>query len=344
MAQESEKLGNPDRADCPTGRRRDPYRDLIERSFSAIVFTDLAGVILECNDGFARLLGIPRKDAEGMGILDIAVATSIPDFSLALRRLGDGSIVNFAFKAAITKRGGQRASVEVRSARFDVEGGISRTVFVMNDITDREIAEQAMAFALSEKTALLQEIRHRVGNNLQIIASLMRLTKSCYPDGVNFAEAVLARVEAMALLYQNMVEDKGIVSIHLGDFIEELVDETLDLYGLEEGEFAIETEFEVESAMDGDRIIPIGLFIGEVARIFVEEGGVGVLLRLHLGRGDGALELEISSRNCRLPAVYDDPGSEESLLLHVFAEQLKGELEMDNGEGSGTRILLRVPD
>jgi two-component sensor histidine kinase len=150
----------------------------------------------------------------------------------------------------------------------------------------------------------------------------------------------------MALLYQNMVEDKGVFNIHLGDFVEELMDEILDLYGLDRSAFAVETMLEEPDAIYGDRVIPFGLLMSEAARIFVEEGGAGGRLRIRLRRRDGALELEIASRERRLPRAYYDCGSDESLLLRVLAEQLKGELEFGDGSErgwTGTRIAIRIP-
>jgi len=331
---------------CPGDRGTAVYRDLFERGFSAIAVTDQHGSIIEGNEGFERLAGLGRGGGAGLSILSVAHPDSAPDFSLALRRIGDSSLASFSFGASLVDGGGRHSRVEVKALRLGAEDAPARVAFFVNDVTERQLAAEALESALSDKIALLQEVRHRVGNNLQIIASLMRLTKGRYRNGVNFAEAVLARVESMALLYQNTIEDSGVARIELGDFVEELMDEILGLYDLSPRVFFVETLLEDDATIDGDRIVPFGLFISEAARAFVEECGAGCRLRILLRRRDGALELEIASKAFRLPGPYYDAGSDEALLLYVLAEQLKGSLEVRDGSAEGwigTAIAIHVP-
>jgi hypothetical protein len=86
-------------------------------------------------------------------------------------------------------------------------------------------AQQRLEDALREKTVLLNEVHHRVKNNLQVITSLLNLQADHAADPR--LRAMLAescgRVKAMALTHQLLYERKDFSRLDLGDYLERLM-------------------------------------------------------------------------------------------------------------------------
>jgi two-component sensor histidine kinase len=80
---------------------------------------------------------------------------------------------------------------------------------MIHDITERHRLEESLREAVAEKTALLQEVHHRVRNNLAIIRSLISLKQENLPNGSR-ARSVLqdmyGRITSMALLHDQLYD------------------------------------------------------------------------------------------------------------------------------------------
>ena len=151
------------------------------------------------------------------------------------------------------------------------------------DITERKRAEEALrrahdeldervqertaelSAALQEKATLLQEVHHRVKNNLQIISSLLDLQAAHTQDprlGNLLAESQ-SRVRAMVLIHQLLYERKDFSRVHLGEYLERLGQLLASSYGVKEKRVAVWVEAD-EVYIKLDRAVPCGLLVNEL--------------------------------------------------------------------------------
>ena len=83
-----------------------------------------------------------------------------------------------------------------------------------------------------EKAILLQEIHHRVKNNLQIVNSLLRLQSHYVKD----EEALWAldesqnRVMSMAMIHERMYKTENLANINIPDYIRDLCTDIISTY------------------------------------------------------------------------------------------------------------------
>ena len=232
-----------------------------------------------------------------------------------------------------------------------------------------------LSAALQEKATLLQEVHHRVKNNLQIISSLLNLQVAHAPDprlGVLLAESQ-SRMRAMALIHQLLYERKDFSRVHLGEYLERLGRLLASSYGMKEKRVALRVEAD-EVYIKLDRAVPCGLLVNELVMNAFKHAfpppsspsplprgreEVGVLtkgegergserpdygeVRIELRAAKGEAVLTVSDNGVGLPAGLD-PAKAQSLglqLVAVLTDQIGGILAVRSGPG--TRFDLHFP-
>ncbi|MGC9516077.1 MAG: PAS domain S-box protein [Methanomicrobiales archaeon] len=149
-------------------------------------------------------------------------------------------------------------------ATFDIISGTHKGIISFMDITDRKIAENKIKNSLREKELLLREIHHRVKNNLQIISTLLELQSDQIDDNrLNelYRESE-NRIQSIALIHENLYQSDDLASIHMENYINNLITDLLNSYGVKS---IINLNFEVENITMGiETAIPCGLLINEV--------------------------------------------------------------------------------
>ena len=153
--------------------------ELINLSHDAIIAADANRVIRSWNRGAEELYGWTEAEAIGNVIHVLLRSKSLVSMLqvneiLSHEHEWDGEIEH-------SRRDGERILVDSRQVllRDDSDSGI-RILEINRDVTARRRAEEALnqtvrqlESALAEKTVLLQEIHHRVKNNLAVTAGLL---------------------------------------------------------------------------------------------------------------------------------------------------------------------------
>ena len=99
---------------------------------------------------------------------------------------------------------------------------------------------------LHEKDLLMNEIHHRVKNNLQIISSLLKL-QSRFIEDENALEAIKDgrnRVESMAILHRNLYEEDNVTGVNMKNYFSNLIQNIFHSYNLTEDEIELSLDIE----------------------------------------------------------------------------------------------------
>ena len=98
-------------------------------------------------------------------------------------------------------------------------------VITITEYSEQKEVEEKLKHLLEQKGILLNEINHRVKNNMQIISSLINLQLESNKDE-NSRNSLLAtenRIASMALVHDNLYDTEFIPSINMESYIGSLV-------------------------------------------------------------------------------------------------------------------------
>jgi PAS domain S-box-containing protein len=98
--------------------------------------------------------------------------------------------------------------------------------------------------ALDDKATLLQELDHRVKNNLSMLRSLIRVQQRqlSTTDAKPFVDALTRQIEAIALTHSRMFTENTSQQIDIGRFAQELIVELLSSFGRNDVKLQIDIE------------------------------------------------------------------------------------------------------
>lgn len=208
--------------------------------------------------------------------------------------------------------------------------------------------------ALNLKENMIKEIHHRIKNNLQIISSIMNLQARNITDSdaLHILEEVKDRVQAIAIVHNqlHLVQDSAFV--HLETYLQQLSDQmsqSFSGYGKQ-----IHVRVEVEDVdLDIDKAIPIGLIMCElVSNAFKhafqnqQKGNVFVGFK-RMNSENKCYELQVTDDGSGYHGekdflTQDSTGME---IVYAFIQQLDATYRVENSEkGLGVYVQFKIPE
>jgi two-component sensor histidine kinase len=205
---------------------------------------------------------------------------------------------------------------------------------------------------LLSKDATIREIHHRVKNNLQTVAALLRLQarRLHAPEARAALDEAVRRVGSIAMVHETLS--------HVPDEIVDF-DEIAGRVAMMAGEVSA-AEARVTPLLLGEFGLlpalvatPLALVLTELLQNALQHGfsgpgqsGPAGRLEVSAVRGAGRLTITVSDDGVGLPDDFD-LDSTTSLGLQIVRTlvltELNGRLEISSRAGGGTRVLVQVP-
>jgi two-component sensor histidine kinase len=193
--------------------------------------------------------------------------------------------------------------------------------------------------SVREKDVLLREVHHRVKNNLQMIASMLRLTaRTAARESQPIFADIARRVTAIGQAYNQLYRVGQVSALNLAEYIDTVAQGVAAGFGT--SRVVVRTRLE-QMTVDIDTALPVGLVALElVTNAFKHAfpGGRAGEIVIKLQRHEGYARLVVSDNGIGLAGR--GPSGSGLMLIEALAGQVDGKLKSGPRAGGGTRARL----
>jgi two-component sensor histidine kinase len=254
------------------------------------------------------------------------------------------------------RKDGSEFPVEV-SLSFVPEGRSGIAVAFVSDISLREQSEREagalvhrLEGALAEKTVLLQEVHHRVKNNLAVIASLLAMQADAIGDGPanRYLMESRQRVHSMALIHEHLYGTGNLKRVRLDEYAEKLTSELYISYS-PSADIAVRVEAE-PLELSVEQAIPCGLILNELVSNALKyafpnhrEGQIVVGI---VRPKPGFIAVTVRDNGAGLAQDFDwrNAHSLGLKIVQILARQLGGSIELERTGGTAFQFTFPFED
>lgn len=235
------------------------------------------------------------------------------------------------------------AEVGGRALAYRAIGLTGGALVLVEDVTDVRRREQE----LRVKEATIREVHHRVKNNLQTIASLLRIQarRSASDEAARALAEAVERVSSMAVVH-GMLAEAADESVDLTAAVRTVVD--MVRQGLAGPDSAITVRVDGETGpVPGQVATSLALVAAELVHNAIEHGLAGRTdgaVRVGVRRAGSDVLLEVRDDGVGLPPGFTVDGSAHlglAIVRTVVEDDLGGTLEFRGSPG--TAVTVRVP-
>lgn len=262
--------------------------------------------------------------------------------------------VRRALAAPLLNRGELVGLFEVADKPFDYEAEdcefLERAAAYLAPILharlQRDAHERAISAALAAKEVLLQEVHHRVKNNLQIISSLLNMHADGLPEPARqVLDESQRRVRSMALVHEQLYSRDRPDELDFAEYAPSLVSEILAAYSVDSGGIGLRFDLEPVT-LSLDQAVPCALILNElvtnaVKYAFPDHRTGEILVALH-ECGEDRIRLRVADDGIGLPPGFDRTECQSLGLriVDILTYQLNGTLDAGSGPGADFQLTF----
>jgi PAS domain S-box-containing protein len=294
------------------------------------------------NDVIEEILGVTRRQLAAQPDLPMrAIIEEDREALFEAQRLEELlQRVDVEFRVANPSHGTRWVRMRTVSSRS--EAGEIKVFGTMDDVTERKQSEQErIERVMQQRNKLVQEVHHRIKNNLQGIVGLLHHSARAKPDLTHELKEVAGQISAIAQVHGLQTSDQAAISV-----VELVKSVVLALSRAIGYEFKAEIDPILRDwALQEAEGVACALVINELAANAAAHGKGECGLKLY-ATGQDVVVIEIWNSGL-LPDNFDNAGSKNRAsglgLIRALVPRKGGSLSLSNGDGIVRATLTLAP-
>lgn len=272
---------------------------------------------------------------------------SLPEVTTEL--IGSRAVVDESLPVVLVGRAPWRADVEARGGVVAIRaipvrraGERVGAILLARDVTEVRRQERE----LLTKDATIREIHHRVKNNLQTVASLLRIQarRTHSEEAREALQRAMRRVEAIAVVHDTLASGLS-QNVDFDVVFERVLMLTAEV-AASDGTRVVPTFEGSFGELPSEYATPLALALTELVTNAVEHGLVGRRdgqVTITASRDDERLSVQVSDNGGGLPEGRVGAGLGTQIVRTLIQGELSGSIDWHTVTGEGTEVTIEVP-
>ena len=211
---------------------------------------------------------------------------------------------------------------------------------VLSAALARQRQNEAQQALLREKDVLMQEIHHRVKNNLQLVHTMLQLQARGVSDGEgkSHLQDAAGRIMSIAAVHRRLHEEGAIERVDLASYLGGLLADIRDSLAPEAGR---PITLDVDAMeLPSEHVTPVGLIAVEMVTNALKYGAGPIAVRVR--RTAAGVDILVEDEGAGFPADFN-PAAGSSLGMRLIAALARTRNPIEIGRlPTGTAVTVRV--
>jgi PAS domain S-box-containing protein len=328
---------------------KDEYSDLYNFAPVGYLVLNKKGLIVNANLTSVTMLGYEKKGLRNLGFSNFIDKESQDIFYFHRNKIVENQTPQTCELQLVRKDKTKFWAQLECAGKYDDTGKLIQFNANLIDVSKRKQAEEQIKASLIEKETLLNEIHHRVKNNMTVISSLLGLQMSNTDNQIakDALQDSKNRVQSMSMIHETLYRSDNLSSIDLKKYLSELGKTIFQNYSISN-----KVHFKVEAdniMISVKQASPVGLIVNELIanclKYAFSDNREGEILVGFKSNKENGVELMVSDNGVGIPEGFDLQKVDSlglKLVKMLVENQLDGSIDMESNNRTKFTIKFNI--
>lgn len=281
------------------------------------------------NQNVKTFFGLTAKELQETNALSLIAPR---ERSKATSEIGKAFTNGYAdLETILIDKNGEEYHFFMNGSRIELDGNYY-VIGMGIDISERVKAEE-------ENAILLQEIHHRVKNNLAIISGILMLElEELSPKNMNRLplERSINRIISIGKVHELLYQSSSFSKVNTAKYVGELVQSVMDTFS-ESKNIEVNIDTEQDLAININQTIPLGMLLNEfitnsIKYAFDKAGHGLITIQIHRKQNQYYVTYKDNGKGFE-PQVFENSKTLGFTIIHTLLSQLNADYEFSSEDG-----------